>query len=158
MKKFLFLLVASALIFSCENPSFVQTEMEAYAKSHIDNPGSYKFDHMGVEREYKFANDLYAYRKGLEEQAAKASGETKEAYEAAIEKVDELMDEIGYEIAYWEYSMYFWYLGGESGNLKLQGVVVARYDYDGNLMDMTMDPSSLPTYPALRLLKDQGLL
>ena len=49
-------------------------------------------------------------------------------------------------------------MAGPSGKLKTQGVVLARYDADGNLMEMTMDPSSLPTYPALRMLKDQGLL
>ena len=160
MKKLLFSLIALALVFSCAGPetSPVQAEMEAYAKAHIDNPGSYKFDHMGVEKEYKYVNDLFSYRQGLEEQAAKASESDKAAYEAEIAKVDELFGEVGYEVACNEYSLYFWYLGSPSGKLKLQGVVVARYDSDGNLIEMTMDPSSLPTYPALRMLKDQGKL
>ena len=156
----MFTLMAMALVISCGSPesSPVQAEMEAYAKEHIANPGSYKFDHMGVEKEYKYVNDLYTYRRGLEEQAAKASGQDKAEYEAQIAKVDELFPEVGYEVACNEYSLYFWYMGGESGKLKLQGVVLARYDTDGNLMDITMDPSSLPTYPALRMLKDQGKL
>ena len=113
---------------------------------------------MGVEKEYKYVNDLYTYRQGLEAQAAKASGDLKAQYEAEIAKVDDLFPEVGYEVACYEYSMYFWYMAGPSGTLKTQGVVLARYDADGNLMEMTMDPSSLPTYPALRMLKDQGKL
>ena len=88
MKKLLFTLMALALVFSCESPSSVQAEMEAYAKAHIATPDSFKFDHMGVEKEYKYVNDLYTYRQGLEEQAAKASGSVKAEYEAEIAKVD----------------------------------------------------------------------
>ena len=158
MKKLFLILMALALVCSCQNPTPVQLEMEAYAKAHIANPDSYKFDYMGVEKEYKYVNDLYTYRQGLEEQAAKASGANKAAYEAEIAKVDALFPEVGYEVACYEYSLYFWYMAGPSGKLETQGVGLARYDADGNLMEMTMDPSSLPTYPALRMLKDQGLL
>lgn len=158
MKKMLFTLMALALVFSCESPSPVQAEMEAYAKAHIANPDSYKFDYMGVEKEYKYVNDLYSYRQGLEEQAAKASGSVKAEYEAEIAKVDDLFAEVGYDVACYEYKMYFWYMAGRSGKLKTQGVVLARYDTEGNLLEITMDPSSLPTYPALRMLKDQGKL
>lgn len=158
MKKLFLILMALALVFSCESPSPLQAEMEAYAKEHIANPDSFKFDHMGVEKEYKYVNDLYSYRQGLEEQAARATGDLKAEYEAEIAKVDDLFAEVGYDVACYEYKMYFWYMAGPSGKLKTQGVVLARYDADGNLMEMTMDPSSLPTYPALRMLKDQGLL
>lgn len=158
MKKLLFTLMALALVFSCESPSPVQAEMEAYAKAHIANPDSYKFDYMGVEKEYKYVNDLYSYRQGLEEQAAKASGSVKAEYEAEIANVDDLFAEVGYDVACYEYKMYFWYMAGPSGKLKTQGVVLARYDTEGNLLGITMDPSSLPTYPALRMLKDQGKL
>ena len=158
MKKLLFTLMALALVFSCESASPVQAEMEAYAKAHIATPDSFKFDYMGVEKEYKYVNDLYTYRQGLEEQAAKASGSVKAEYEAEIAKVDALFPEVGYEVACYEYKMYFWYMAGPSGKLKTQGVVLARYDTEGNLLEITMDPSSLPTYPALRMLKDQGKL
>ncbi|MBQ3813436.1 MAG: hypothetical protein II841_07705 [Bacteroidales bacterium] len=158
MKKFLLLLMALALVFSCENPSPVQVEMENYAKAHIATPDSFKFDHMGVEKEYKYVNDLYSYRQGLEEQAARATGDLKAEYEAEIAKVDDLFAEVGYDVACYEYKMYFWYMAGPSGKLKTQGVVLARYDTDGHLLEMTMDPSSLPTYPALRMLKDKGKL
>ena len=158
MKKLLFTLMALALVFSCESPSPVQAEMEAYAKAHIATPDSFKFDHMGVEKEYKYVNDLYTYRQGLEEQAAKASESVKAEYEAEIAKVDDLFAEVGYDVACYEYKMYFWYMAGPSGKLKTQGVVLARYDTEGNLLEITMDPSSLPTYPALRMLKDQGKL
>ena len=79
MKKLFLILMALALVCSCQNPTPVQLEMEAYAKAHIANPDSYKFDYMGVEKEYKYVNDLYTYRQGLEEQAAKASGANKAA-------------------------------------------------------------------------------
>ena len=84
MKKLFLILMALALVCSCQNPTPVQLEMEAYAKAHIANPDSYKFDYMGVEKEYKYVNDLYTYRQGLEEQAAKASGANKAAYEAEM--------------------------------------------------------------------------
>ena len=158
MKKLLFTLMALALVFSCESASPVQAEMEAYAKAHIATPDSFKFDYMGVEKEYKYVNDLYSYRQGLEEQAARATGDLKAEYEAEIAKVDDLLAEVGYDVACYEYKMYFWYMAGPSGKLKTQGVVLARYDTEGNLLEITMDPSSLPTYPALRMLKDQGKL
>lgn len=157
MKKLLFTLMAAlVLVFSCENPSPIQAQMEAYAKAHIANPDTYKFGYMGIEKEYKYVNELYTLRKGLEEQMAKA--EDKASYQAEIDKIDELFPEVGYDVACYEYSLYFWYKGGQTGNMKLEGVVIARYDAEGNLMVMTMDPDSLPTYPTLQMLRDQGKL
>ena len=42
--------------------------------------------------------------------------------------------------------------------MRMSGVVVARYDTDGNLMLMTMRPDTLQRYAALQMLKDQGIL
>ena len=40
----------------------------------------------------------------------------------------------------------------------MQGVVVARYDADRNLIVMTMNPDTLPAEPALQMLRDKGYL
>ena len=34
--------------------------------------------------------------------------------------------------------------------------MIGRFSADGRLLEATMDPDSLPTYPALQMLKDQG--
>ena len=157
MKKLLFTLMALALVFACDGPKDpIRAEMEAYAKAHIATPDTYKFNYMGIEKEYKYVNELYTLRKGLEEQMAKAAD--KAAYQDQIDKIDALFPEVGYDVACYEYSLYFWYMGGQTGKMKLEGVVLARYDADGKLLEMTMDPSSLPTYPALQMLRDQGKL
>jgi hypothetical protein len=36
--------------------------------------------------------------------------------------------------------------------------VIGRFSADGRLLEATKDPDSLPTYPALQMLKDQGRL
>ena len=160
MKKLLsFAAVLSAVLllaFSCSEPDPVRDAMEAYAKANIDNPDSYKFNYMGIEKEYTYFNDLAQYMQGLEK--LKAQAKDKAPYEAELEKAHELVKELGTQVACREYSLYFWCMGGQSGTLKLERVVLARYDADGKLMAMTMDPGSLPTYPALQMLKDQGRL
>lgn len=156
MKRIVYLFALLALMVSCEEPDPHRAAMEQYAKEHIATPDTYKFNYMGIEKEYKYVNELYTLRKGLEEQMAKAAD--KAAYQDQIDKIDALFPEVGYDVACYEYSLYFWYMGGQTGKMKLEGVVLARYDADGNLLVMTMDPDSLPTYPALQMLRDQGKL
>ena len=156
MKKIFVLLATLALALSCGQPDPIRDAMEKYAKDHVEDPGSYKFEYMGVVREYTYLSDLMQYQAGIEKLAAKAAD--KGPYEAELEKVQGLLDEYGIEVACREYTLYFYTLGGSSGKMRIPGVVLARYDADGKLMMMTMDPDSLPTYPALQILKDRGEL
>ena len=75
----------------------------------------------------------------------------------AVWAIQNAIDKVGYDIAYYQESLHFWYKGGEKGTMRLPGVVVARYDTDGKLMLMTMRPDTLQRYAALQMLKDQGI-
>ena len=154
MKKIFVLFATLALTFACSQPDPIRDAMEQYAKDHVEDPGTYKFEYMGVVREYTYLSDLMQYQAGIEKLAEKA--DDKSPYEAELKKVQSLLDEYGIEVACREYSLYFYTLGGSSGKMRLPGVVLARYDADGELMMMTLDPDSLPTYPALQILKDRG--
>lgn len=157
MKRILYLMAILALAVACAEPSNpIREAMEQYAKEHIDNPASYKFNYMGIEKEYTYYNDLAQYMDGLEKLKAKA--EDKAPYEEALDQAYNLVQELGTQVACREYSLYFWCMGGQTGKMKLERVVLARYDADGKLMVMTMNPDDLPTYPALQMLKDQGRL
>lgn len=156
MKKLFVFFAALVLALSCTQPDPIRDAMEKYAKENCENPGTYKFEYMGIVREYTYLADLMQYQDGIEKLAAKAAD--KAPYEAELEKVQGLLDEYGIEVGCREYSLYFYTLGGSSGKMRLPGVVLARYDADGKLMMMTMDPDSLPTYPALQILKDRGEL
>lgn len=155
MKKIVLAIMALTLMVSCApKKSFVQEQMEAYAKSHISNPESFKFSYMGIEKEYRYINDLYTYRKGLEKQAEKAAD--KAPWEAEMAKVDRLFDEFADNpVACYEYSLYFKCIENDT---PVERVVLSRYDADSELLVMTLDPDSLPTYPALQMLRDQGKL
>ena len=131
--------------------------MEEYAKANIPNPDTYEFDYEGIEKEYKYVNELVDYRLKLEKMALEAGADTA-AIHAEDDRIQDAFDEVGYDVACYEYSLHFWYKGGENGTMRLPGVVVARYDSDGNLMIMTMRPDTLQTYPALQMLRDKGLL
>ena len=157
MKKILFCLSFLALVMACNQPADpIREAMEKYAKENIDNPESYKFNYMGIEKEYTYFNDLAQYMDGLEKLKAKAPDPAP--YEEELEKAHQLVVKYGTQVACREYSLYFWCMGGQTGKMKFERVVVARYDADGKVMEMTLDPQSLPTYPALRILKEQGEL
>lgn len=156
MKKLFVFFAALVLALSCTQPDPIRDAMEKYAKDHVEDPETYHFEYMGIVREYTYLSDLMQYQAGIEKLAAKAAD--KAPYEAELEKVQALLDEYGIEVACREHTLYFYTLGGSSGKMRLPGVVLARYDADGKLMMMTMDPDTLPTYPALQILKDRGEL
>lgn len=159
MKKIICLIAAFTLLCACntEEPNPYRDAMEQFAKESIPNPDSYEFDYMGVEKEYKYVNDIVVYREGLMKEAKKPGADSI-AFKEADDKLQEAFEKVGYGVACREYSLHFWYKGGQEGTMRLSGVVVARYDEEGNLMVMTMRPDTLPTYPALRILRDKGLL
>ena len=134
MKKLFLILMALALVCSCQNPTPVQLEMEAYAKAHIANPDSYKFDYMGVEKEYKYVNDLYTYRQGLEEQAAKGSDVEIRTVNGIEMLVYRVMDEadgapcIGYAFVDGTQivEVFFWYATQEAADLTKRIIETIR--------------------------------
>lgn len=131
--------------------------MEEYAKANIPNPESYEFDYEGIEKEYRYVNSLAEYRRQLEKMAKQPGADTAAIYQED-ERIQKAFDEVGYDVACYEYSLHFWYKGGENGTMRLPGTVVARYDADGKLMVMTMNPNELPADPALHILREKGKL
>lgn len=159
MKKIFYFIAVLALMCACnseeENP--YRAEMEEYAKKHIPTPETYEFDHMGFEEEHKYINELVDLRLKIQKEMEKPGADV-EGYQELDDKIQNAIDKVGYDIAYRQQSLYFWYKGGQEGTMRLSGVVVARYDTDGKLMMITMRPDTLQTYPALQMLKDKGLL
>ena len=89
MKKVLYLLAALALLVACKQPADpIRDAMEQYAKENIEHPETYKFDYMGIEKEYTYFNALAEYMKGLEN--LKAQAEDKDPYEEALEQALEI--------------------------------------------------------------------
>ena len=162
MRKLVFLFAVLALMSACnkqeEERIFPHRQaMEDYAKAHIPNPETYEFDYEAIEKEYKYVNELVEMRLQLQRQAQNPDADTTGMYETD-EKIQRAFEAVGYDVACYEFAIHFWYMGGDDGKMRLPGVVTARYDADGNLMVMTMDPNELPTYPALNMLKEKGLL
>ena len=153
MKKFLFLLCALPLLFACSSPDPVREALEEYAKAHMENPSSYKFGYMSMPHNYTFMEDLITYKVGIEGLMAKAAD--KAPYEAEIEKVDDLLFELGKEVACFDQTLYFWFTP-EGSSAKFEKFVIGRFTPDGEVMEITMNPDDLPTYPALQILKDRG--
>lgn len=142
---------------STEEPNPYREAMEQYAKENIANPESYEFDYMGIEEEHKYVGELVDLRKRIEEEAKKPGADV-EGYKKLDDLIQEAFDKVGYSIAYYQETLYFWYKGGQEGTMKLHGVVVARYDNERNLIMMTMRPDTLPTFSGLRMLKEKGFL
>ena len=159
MKKIIYFIAAFALLIACnteeENP--YREAMEQFAKENIANPDSYEFDYMGIEEEHKYVGELVDLRERIKEEAQKPGADV-EGYKKLDDMIQEAFDKVGYSVAYYQESLYFWYKGGQEGTMKLHGVVVARYDSERNLMMMTMRPDTLPTYTGLKMLKEKGLL
>ena len=153
MKKFLFLLCALPLLFACQPADPVREALEEYAKTHMENPSSYKFASMSMKHNYTFMEDLITYKVGIEGLMEKAVN--KAPYEEELEKVDDLLFELGNEVACFDQTLYFWFTP-EGSSAKFQQFVVGRFTPDGEVIELTMDPESLPTYPALQILKDRG--
>lgn len=153
MKKALILLSALSLLFACQPADPVRDALEQYAKEHMENPSSYKFANMSMRHEYTFMEDLINYKVGIEGLMAKAAD--KAPYEAEIEKVENLLFDLGREVACFDQTLYFWFTP-EGSSAKFQQFVIGRFTPDGDVIAITMDPDSLPTYPAIQMLKDRG--
>lgn len=156
MKKLILFLSALVLLAACEQPDSDRAILEPYAQEHMENPSSYEFGYMSMPHKYTYMEDLIVYMTGIQGLREKAAD--KAPYDAELEKVNELLSEVGNEVACYDRTLYYWYKGGDSGTLKLEGFVVGRFSADGRLIEATRNPDSLPTYPALQMLKDQGKL
>ena len=157
MKRFL-LLSLLALAFSCiQQPADPHREaLEQYVLEHIQYPETYKFDSMGPDKEYRYMNDLFNHQYKLKDDVRHAEGEEKAALQAEIDKIDELYGTMNEDIVLYEYSLYFTYKDDPSAKERQKGIVVAQYYPDGKLKVITLDPGTLPEYPALQMLKEQG--
>ena len=158
MKKIFYFIAALALMCACnseeENP--YRAEMEEFAKKSIPNPETYEYGYMGIEEEHQYISELVDLRLNIQKQMEKPGADV-EGYQELDDKIQNAIDKVGYDIAYYQESLHFWYKGGQTGEMRLPGVVVARYDADRNLMFMTMRPDTLQRYAALQMLKDQGI-
>ena len=155
MKKIILFLSALALFAACEQPDSDRDALEPYAKEHMENPASYEFGYMSMPHNYTYMEDLITYKVGV--QGLREIATDKAPYDAELEKIDDLLIEVGNEVACYDRTLYYWY-HPEDSNLKLEGCVIGRFSADGRLLEATQDPDSLPTYPALQMLKDQGKL
>ena len=154
MKKVILLLSALLLLAACGPKDTDREALEPYAKSYVKAPDTYEFASMSMPHKYTYMEALIVYMtgiKGLREKAA-----DKAPYDAELEKIDDLLLEVGNEVACYDRTLYYW-IKTETGG-KFQDFVVGRFSADGRLLEATKDPDSLPTYPALQMLKDQGLL
>ncbi|MBQ9660109.1 MAG: hypothetical protein IJV37_02435 [Bacteroidales bacterium] len=156
MKKFFTLLCCLAALAACQPQEPDRAPLEQYAKEHMENPASYEFANLSMRRDHTFLADLAAYKSGLEKLAAQAPDPAP--YRTEIDKVEDLMAEFGTQVACYDRTLYFWFLGGSSGQMKLQQFVIGRFSPDGRLLEVSMDPDEFSTYPALQILKDRGLL
>ena len=156
MRNIFTLLCTIALLVSCQPKDPARIALEQYAKEHMENPSTYEFASMSMPHKFTYLEDLVTYKVGLEGLAAKAADKTP--YEKEIEKVEDLMFELGNEVACYDQTLYYWFKGGSSGQMKLQSFVIGRFTPDGEVIAITTDGDSLPSYPALQILKDRGLL
>ena len=154
MRNIFALFCALSLLVACQPKDPVRIALEQYAKEHMENPSTYEFANMSMRHNYTYLEDLVTYKVGLEGLAAKADDKTP--YEKEIEKVEDLMFDLGNEVACFDQTLYYWFKGGSSGQMKLQSFVIGRFTPDGEVITITTDSKTLPTYPALQILKDRG--
>ena len=154
MKNLILCLSALVLLCACGPQDPDRAALEPYAKEHMDNPESYEFASMSMPHKYTYMEDLIVYMNGIKGLREKASD--KAPYDAELEKIDDLLFEVGNEIACYDRTLYFW-VKTETGG-KFQDFVIGRFSADGRLLEVTKDSDTLPTYPALQMLKDQGKL
>lgn len=155
MRKILFVLAVLALAVACQPNDPVRDALEQYAKEHMENPPSYKFSYMSMRHDFTYMEDLIRYRVGIEGLMEKASD--KAIYEAELDKIDDLLMEVGREVACFDQTLYYWFTP-EGSSAKFEKFVLGRFTPDGEVIELTTDPDSLPAYPALQMLKDQGRL
>lgn len=158
MKKIFYFIAALALMCACnqEEQNPYREALEQYAKENIPNPETYEFDYMPFEEEHQYVSELMDLRLKIQKEAEKPGADV-DGYKKLDDKIQEAFEKVGYNIAYYQETLHFWYKGGQTGEMRLPGVVVARYDADRNLMFMTMRPDTLQRYAALQMLKDQGI-
>ena len=156
MRNIFTLLCTIALLVSCQPKDPARIALEQYAKEHMENPSTYEFASMSMPHKFTYLEDLVTYKVGLEGLAAKAADKTP--YEKEIEKVEDLMFELGNEVACYDQTLYYWFKGGSSGQMKLQSFVIGRFTPEGEVIAITTDSGTLPAYPALQILKDRGQL
>ena len=154
MKRFLFFLSAVIMLAACAPKDTDRAALEPYAKAHMENPDSYQFASMSMPRNHTYMEDLITYKVGIEGLREKAVD--KAPYDAELEKIDDLLFEVGREVACYDRTLYFWFQS-ETGT-KFQDFVIGRFSADGRLLEATKDSESLTTYPALQMLKEQGRL
>ena len=154
MKRILLFLSAIVLLAACAPKDTDRAALESYAKEHMENPGSYEFASMSIPHKYTYMEDLIVYMTGIKDLREKAADKT--AYDAELEKIDDLLFDVGNEVACYDRTLYYWFRTETGG--KFQDFVIGRFSADGQLLEVTKDPDSLPTYPALQMLKDQGRL
>lgn len=151
MKKFFAIFaIAAAMFASCNEPVDPhRAPLEQYAKSHIANPDSYKFEGMRIPKEYNYIFALGRYREELLRQAAATPDNA--AILAEDDRLQPLIEKYPSEkqVACYEYALDFSYDGG-------RGTVYARYYDNGDLMIMTMDPSQLDPEPVFQILRERG--
>ncbi len=159
MKKIFYFMAILALLGACheDKPSPYREAMENFAKANIPNPDSYEFEYEPFEKEYRYVSPLYEHRKYLHE-LAEQPGTDLDSIKEADNKLQEAFDKYRNDVACYEYSINFTYKGGENGDERINGVVVARYDSNMKLMYMTMRPDTVPANPALQILREEGWL
>lgn len=158
MKKYFLWLMGLVLICACESaPDDPHREaLEQYAKSHIEDPESYKFDEIHLEFEYTYNTPLVEYRLKLQKYAEQP-GVDLEALRAEDDQLQVLFDEFGFDKMCNEYHLWFWCKDPVTGE-KQHRAVKARYDMNDKLMEIVITPDSFSENPAVRMLKDQGRL
>ena len=158
MKKFFYCLMGLVLIYACEQEyeGMPREELEQYAKTHIENPESYKFDDIYLEFEHDYNTPLVVYREKLL-RYIQQPGVDVEALRAEDDKLQVLFNEFGYTKCCNEYHLRFWWKDPATGEKQLRKVK-ARYDMEGNRIGIVITPDSFPETPAVRMLKDQGRL
>lgn len=151
MKKSLLVLSVILTTVGCAPKDPDRAAMEQYAKAHIENPKSYKFNYMAPVREYKAIEDLKAYRQLLARKQ-----DLPEDFRQEIEKVDQLIADYGFQTVCLQKVLHFW-CEGETG-LKLEKMVFAQFDTEGHVLAMSLFETDMILHPALQVLKEKGLL
>lgn len=158
MKNFFLWLMGLALICACssEPDDPHRKALEEYAKSHIEVPESYKFDEMNLEFEHTYNYPLVEYRLKMQKYAEQPDIDL-EALRAEDDKLQVLLDKFGFDKVCNEYHLWFWCKNPATGE-KQRRAVKARYDMNDKLIGIVITPDSFHENPAVRIMKDKGLL
>ena len=116
------------------------------------NPKKIEHVGVGIVKSIWFADELKEYAKGLEENKDK----NPEAFQAEIDKANELAKKYRDEKAgtEWEFQLYYKDERGYQTNENVWMIV----DNEENILYISMSRDELPTFPALKMLKDMGEL